>query len=92
MRTLLYIAFIVAGIFISCNDEVITPALDVCRNVTVSERTADKIYFTIQSTEPQVTICNPYTGDCWVIKSDYYNCIQMSITTILVMDGECIIQ
>lgn len=86
---LLFIALLLT----SCHqDEQAIPTLPTCPNVTVIERTADHIDFTIDSEGPYVTICNPYTGDCWDIGSEYYDCMHLSITTYLILNNQCVIE
>lgn len=86
------IAALVAVGMMSCEREEITPQLPECPGITILTRGAGEIHFTIDSTEPFVTICNPDNGQCTTVMAHYYKCISMPITTVLIMNNQCVIQ
>ena len=86
------ILFFILLLIVACQDEPVSPTLPDCPNVTVTERTAGHIRFTIDSTEPSVSIYNPDTGETLVIDRNYYNCIGMGITSVLILNRQCVIE
>ena len=86
------IAVLMAVGMMSCEHELVEPVMPECQSITILARGEGKIHFTIDSTEPFVTICNPDNGQCTTVMAHYYKCISMPISTVLIMNNQCVIQ